>query len=115
MLSIAELTDRAAAEALRGAGLFVERAALPAPDVEEYYHADLVGLRAEDRDGRTLGTVHAIHNFGAGDIVEIARPDGDTLLLPFNRETVPHIAIGEARIVVAVPQEVECGEPGSVE
>jgi 16S rRNA processing protein RimM len=115
VLSLAEVKTREAAEALKGTELYVPRAALPAPGDEEFYHADLVGLRAEDESGRVLGTVHAIHNFGAGDVIEIARPDGDTVLLPFTRETVPQIEIDKGRIVVAVPEEVESGEHGNVE
>lgn len=115
ILTITELRDRAAAEALRGAELFVARGALPILDREEYYHADLVGLRAEDMEGRTLGTIQAIHNYGAGDVIEILRADGDTTLLPFTRETVPKVEIAEGRIVVAVPEEVETGERGNVE
>ncbi|MGZ5999016.1 MAG: ribosome maturation factor RimM [Rhizomicrobium sp.] len=115
VLTIAELSSRSAAEALRGTELFVDRSALPPAGQEEYYHADLIGLRAEDSEGRSLGTVQAIHNYGAGDVIEIARPDGDTVLLPFTRETVPHIEIDKERIVVAVPEEVESGEQGNVE
>jgi len=115
VLAIAEVASRNAAEALRGIELFVERASLPTPQKDEYYHADLIGLRAEDCEGRTLGTVLAIHNYGAGDVIEIARPDGDTVLLPFTRETVPQIEIDKQRIVVAVPEEVETGERGNVE
>jgi 16S rRNA processing protein RimM len=115
VLTVAELRDRSAAEALRGIELFVARAVLPATDKDEYYHADLIGVRAEDAEGRTLGTVHAIHNYGAGDVIEIARPDGDTVLLPFTRETVPQIELDKQRIVVAVPEEVETGERGNVE
>lgn len=115
VLTIAELRDRAAAEALRGVELFVSRDALPTPAHEEYYHADLIGLRAEDVEGRTLGTIQAIHNYGAGDVIEIARTDGDTILLPFTRETVPKVEIAEGRVVVAVPEEIETGERGNVE
>ena len=115
VLTIAELRDRGSAEALRGTELFVNRAALPETEPNEYYHADLIGLRAEDNEGRMLGTVHAIHNYGAGDIIEIARADGDTVLLPFTRETVPHIEIDKERIIVAVPEEVQAGERGNVE
>jgi 16S rRNA processing protein RimM len=108
VLTLAEVHDRTAAEALRGTELYVARAALPAAGEDEFYHADLVGLRAEDETGRVLGTVHAVHNFGAGDVIEIARPSsdgsgGDTVLLPFTRETVPQIEIDKGRIVVAVP------------
>ena len=66
---------------------------MPAPSEEEYYHADLIGLHAQDSEGRTLGTVAAIHNYGAGDVIEIVRPDGDSVLLAFTRETVPLIDI----------------------
>ena len=115
VLAIAEISDRNAAEALRGVELFVDRSVLPPTEHEEYYHADLIGLRAEDAEGRALGTVQAIHNYGAGDVIEIARPDGDTVLLPFTRETVPSVEIDKERIVVAVPEEVETGERGNVE
>ena len=115
VLSVAEIVDRGAAETIRGLELFVARDALPPTEHEEYYHADLVGLRAEDGEGRMLGTVLAIHNYGAGDVIEISRPDGDTLLLPFSRATIPQIEIDKERIVVAVPEEVESGERGVVE
>ena len=115
ILTLAEIKDRVAAEGLKGIELFVTRDALPQPAADEFYHADLVGLRAEDEEGRTLGTVQAIHNYGAGDVIEIVRPDGDTVLLPFTRETVPLIEIDKGRILVAVPEEIESGERGNVE
>jgi 16S rRNA processing protein RimM len=115
VLGIAEVADRGTAESLRGVELYVERAALLPTAKDEYYHADLIGLRAEDREGRALGTVQAIHNYGAGDVIEIARADGDSVLLPFTRETVPVIEIDKSRIIVAVPEEVETGERGNVE
>ena len=115
VLAIAELSNRSAAEALRGTELFVDRSALTPAGPEEYYHADLIGLRAEDSEGRMLGMIHAIHNYGDGDVIEIVRADGDTLLLPFTRETVPQVEIDKERIVVAVPEEVETGEQGNIE
>lgn len=115
VLTIDELTDRKAAEAIRGVELLVDRAVLPPTATEEYYHADLIGLRVEDVGGRALGRVHAIHNYGAGDVIEIARSDGDTVLLPFTRETVPQVELDKQRIVVSVPEEVESGERGNVE
>jgi 16S rRNA processing protein RimM len=115
VLRLAELTDRGAAESVIGVELYVDRAALPPAAKDEFYHADLIGLRAEDGEGRALGTVHAIHNYGAGDVIEIARTDGDSVLLPFTRETVPLIEIDKSRIIVAVPEEVETGERGNVE
>jgi len=110
-----EIADRSTAEKLKGVELFVSRDALPAPDPEEFYHADLVGLRAEDSEGRNIGTVRAIHNFGAGDVIEIARADGDEVFLPFTREVAREIDIASGRIVIAVPEEVEAETQGNVE
>ena len=97
--------DRDAAEALRGTGLFVPRAALPPTEGEEYYHVDLLGLRAESEDGTALGRVSAVHDHGAGPIVEIQPPDGPSTLVPFTREHVPAIDIEAGRMVVATPEE----------
>jgi 16S rRNA processing protein RimM len=104
------VADRNAAEALKGTELFVDRDALPPPDDEEYYHADLIGHAVYDSEDRLLGAVAGLHNFGAGDVIAIARSDGSDLLLPFTREIVPVVDIGEKRIVVAAPQESEEGE-----
>jgi 16S rRNA processing protein RimM len=101
------LADRNAAEALKGTELFVERDALPAAAAEEFYHADLIGLEAQDSEGRVLGKVAALHNYGAGDVIEIIRSDGDSVLLAFTRETVPTIDISGGRIQVAVPEDDE--------
>jgi len=109
------VNDRNAAEALKGAELFVSRAALPKADANEFYYADLVGLRAEDTEGRAMGTVRAIHNFGAGDVIELVRDDGDEVLLPFTREVAQEIDLEGGRIVIAAPEEIEAGEKGSVE
>ncbi|HYD14052.1 MAG TPA: ribosome maturation factor RimM [Allosphingosinicella sp.] len=79
----AEIADRSAAEALRGALLTVPREALPPLAEGEYYHADLIGLACVDGDGTALGTVVAVENFGAGDLLEIERPDGRKTLIPF--------------------------------
>ena len=93
----AEVQDRTAAEALRGLLLTVEREALPALDEGEYYHADLIGLACVDTGGTPLGTVVAVENFGAGDLLEIERPDGKRGLVPFK----PGIAdLADGRIVV---------------
>jgi 16S rRNA processing protein RimM len=99
--------DRNAAEALKGVELFVDRAALPDTDEDEFYHADLVGLEARDVEGRVLGKVSAIHNYGASDVIELSRPDGDHVLLAFSRETVPVLNITAGYIVVAVPEDDE--------
>ena len=107
VMSFQGVSDRAAAEALKGTQLFIARAALPEAGHEEFYHADLIGLEAQDREGRVLGKVAAIHNFGAGDVIEIARPDGDSILLAFTADNVPTIEIALGRIVVAVPEDDE--------
>lgn len=99
--------SREAAEALRGVRLHVERSALPEPAEEEFYHADLIGLRAERADGTVLGTVAAIHEFGAGEMVEIRLPDAGSLAVPFTRAAVPVIDVAGGRIVVEPPPEQE--------
>lgn len=79
----AEINDRDAAEALRGQLLTVERAALPPLGEGEYYHADVLGLPCTAQDGEALGRVVAVENFGAGDVIEIERPDGKRTMVPF--------------------------------
>jgi 16S rRNA processing protein RimM len=79
----AEIADRSAAEALRGTLLTVPRAALPPLEEGEYYHADMIGLPCESAAGEDLGQVIAVENFGAGDLLEIERPDGKRALVPF--------------------------------
>jgi 16S rRNA processing protein RimM len=99
------VTDRAAAERLCNTALYVPRERLPALEPEEFYHADLIGLRAEDTAGRAIGRVVAVHNFGAGDILEIApAAGGHTAMLPFSTAVVPSVEIAAGRIVVAMPQ-----------
>ncbi|MGD0190827.1 MAG: ribosome maturation factor RimM [Rhizomicrobium sp.] len=115
ILRLQGVDDRDAAEALKGVELFVARDALPAAADDEFYHADLVGLRAEDAEGRLVGEVRAIHNFGAGDVIELVRPDGGNLFLSFTRETVPEIDVKEGRIVVVEPPDDAAFEERGVE
>ena len=77
------IADRSSVEALRGSLVEVDRSALPQLDEGEYYHADLVGAPCVDRDGREVGTVVAVENFGAGDLLEVEREDGRKSLIPF--------------------------------
>ena len=105
VVSFKEVADRTAAEALKGVELYVARAALPPAKADEFYHADLIGLPAEDTQGRRLGKVAAIHNYGASDVLVIARDDGDEILIAFTRENVPEIDVKSGRLVVAVPEE----------
>jgi 16S rRNA processing protein RimM len=99
--------DRNAAERLANVKLFVPRDRLPAAETDEFYHADLIGLAAVATDGRQLGTVVAIHDFGAGDILEL-RQEGrrDTVMLPFTSATVPVVDIAGRRIVIDPPDGV---------
>ena len=115
VVALEGVNGRNAAEALKGAELYVPRSALPKEDADEFYHADLIGLRAEDTEGRAMGTVRALHNFGAGDVIELVRDDGDEVFLPFTREVAQQIDIEGGRIVIAAPEEVEAGEKGNVE
>ena len=85
----AEVADRTAAEKLRGTALTVPRSALPPLAEGEYYHADLLGLPAASTDGEDLGECIAIDNFGAGDVLEIRRPDGKRFMVPMRLESVP--------------------------
>jgi 16S rRNA processing protein RimM len=101
--------DRDAAERLTNIKLFVSRERLPPPEDDEFYHADLIGLRVEDEGGNQIGVVSAVHNFGAGDILEIQPPEGGTMLLPFTEAAVPEVDIKGGRLVV-VPPEVEAKE-----
>jgi len=107
VIAFAEVKDRNTAEALKGTELFVSRDALPEPDEDEFYHADLVGLEARDSEGRVIGKIVAVHNFGASDVIELVRGDGDSVHLAFTRETVPVIKIADGYIVVAVPEDDE--------
>ncbi|MGB3317460.1 MAG: ribosome maturation factor RimM [Sphingopyxis granuli] len=87
--SFAEITDRGAAEALRGTLLTVPRSALPPLGEGEYYHHDLIGLPCVSTDGTALGHVAAVENFGAGDIIEIEKPEGKRFMVPMNAQAVP--------------------------
>jgi 16S rRNA processing protein RimM len=95
------VNDRNAAEALNGTALFVDRSALPEDlDDEEFYHADLVGLDVRDTAGNVIGQVSAIHNFGGGDILEIATEHGELLLIPFTKAAVPEVSVSGRSITV---------------
>ena len=96
-----EIATREAAQALSGARLYVERSALPAPAGGEYYVEDIVGLAAVDEDGGALGRIAAMHNFGAGDILELERLAGGTVFVPFSDAAAPEIDIPAGRIVIA--------------
>ena len=85
----AEIADRTMAEKMRGTELTVPRDTLPPLAEGEYYHADLIGLPAVSTQGDDLGRVVAVENFGAGDVLEIERPDGGRFMVPMTAEAVP--------------------------
>src|SRR6202049_3906347 len=105
------IATREDAERLNGVELYVAREKLPATSENEYYHADLIGLAAVNAANESVGRVIAIHNFGAGDIIEIAPPHGATMLLPFTNAVVPSVDLASGRVVIELPDEIEGDEP----
>jgi len=95
--------DRNHAEAMRGLRFYLPRAALPPPEEEEYYHADLIGLDAVLTDGTPVGQVRAVHDFGAGDTLEIARPEGPSVVVPFTKAIVPEVDLAAGRLMLDPP------------
>ncbi len=110
--AIEGISDRNAAEKLTSTQLFLDRSALPEPDADEYYYADLIGLAAQAEDGAVIGTVAAVHDYGAGASLEIARENAAPLLVPFTKASVPVVDIAGRRVVVTPPVEhvVEGGD-----
>jgi 16S rRNA processing protein RimM len=106
VVRLSGIRDRDAASALANTRLYVPRERLPqTQEPDEFYHADLVGLAVVDRAGKSLGTVIAIHNFGAGDLIEVrADAGGNTELVPFDTIHVPAVDIASGKIVVDPPQ-----------
>ncbi len=105
------IATRDDAERLNGIELYIPREKLPATGEGEYYHADLIGLAAVNAADEPLGHVIAIHNFGAGDIIEIAPPRGAAMLLPFTNAVVPTVDLEAGRVVVELPAEIEGDDP----
>ena len=113
--TIAGVTDRDGAERLKGVRLYVARDRLPAPGKEEYYHADLIGLAAVLRDGTPLGQVRAVHEYGAGDSIEVVRESGATVMVPFTRATVPEVDLAAGRLVIEPLDGLLDDRPGEAE
>ncbi|HEV7877887.1 ribosome maturation factor RimM [Bradyrhizobium sp.] len=109
------VATREDAERLNGVELYIARERLPATDTDEYYHADLIGLAAVNSTSEPIGRVIAIHNFGAGDIIEIAPPKGATLLLPFTNAVVPTVDLASGRVVIELPTEIEGDDPANAD
>ena len=105
-----KVADRTVAEKLTNVRLYIERAQLPEPEEDEFYLADLIGLAAVDADGAALGKVVAVHDYGAGASLEIARDGTPPLLVPFARASVPVVDVAGGRIVIDPPAEAQQAE-----
>lgn len=106
------IRDRNSAEVLNGVSLFIDRSRLPDPeDEDDFYHTDLIGLDARLETGVSIGTVSAVPNFGAGDLLEVRDPrSGDTFLYPFTKAVVPTIRIDQGFLVISPPLDADPGE-----
>jgi 16S rRNA processing protein RimM len=100
LVRVEGVADRTAAERLKGARLYVARDRLPATDEDEFYYSDLIGLAAVAPDGAPLGRIRAVHEYGGGDSLEIAAPDGSVATVPFTRAAVPEVDVAGGRVVV---------------
>ena len=98
------IDNRDAAERLRGTELFITREALPPPGEEEFYHNDLIDVAVFAVNGHVLGSVIAVHDFGAGTILEVAGKAGKTVLVPFTKDVVPVIDLSAKRIEINPPE-----------
>lgn len=115
LVRVEGISTREQAQALNGQKLHVDRSALPEPDdEEEFYHADLIGLRLELADGSRFGTVRAVHDFGAGDVLEIGTVSGSVEMFPFTKACVPVVDVKNGRMVIDLPNVIEArGDVGS--
>ena len=104
LVQIDSVTDRNAAEALRGTELFVSRSKLPETEQDEFYYADLVGMTAKSPEGNVLGKVAAVYNFGAGDMLEI---EGVEDFISFCQKNVPEVDVKNREMTVCLPESVE--------
>ncbi len=109
------IATRDEAERLNGIELYIARDRLPATREDEYYHTDLIGLAAVTPASEPLGRVIAIHNFGAGDIIEIEPPRGATMLLPFTNAVVPSVDLAGGRVVIELPREIDGDDPSNTD
>jgi 16S rRNA processing protein RimM len=110
------IDSREDAEKLNGIELYIAREQLPSTDEGEFYHADLIGLAAVTVENASLGRIVAVHNYGAGDIIEIAADaGGETRLLPFSNAVVPTVDLANKRVVIVLPDEIEADDPGKAD
>lgn len=101
---VEEIGSREAAEALKGTRLYVERSRLPPPAEDEFYYEDLVGLAVVTLGGEKLGVIKAVFDFGAGDVIEIERPGGKVMVLPFTKAVVPVVDVAAGLVRVDPPE-----------
>ncbi len=113
VVSFEGLTDRTAAEKLTRTKLYVERSALPPPNEDEFYHTDLIGLAVETTAGEAVGTVVAVANFGADDLLDVRRPGRASVYVPFTRAVVPTLDFAAGKAIIEPPEGLldEPGEP----
>ena len=111
------VSDRDAAQALKGTRLYLDRSVLPPAEEDEFYHSDLIGLRVDHVDGWRIGEVVAVHDFGAGDLLDV-RLEGSrkTVLIPFDKDTVPEVDLEAGKLVIdpmdgLLEEETEPAEP----
>jgi 16S rRNA processing protein RimM len=100
---VSGVENRDQAETMRGLHLYLPRSALPQTEPDEYYHADLIGLEAVLEDGTPVGRIRAIHDFGAGDTLELVRPAAPPIMVPFTRAVVPVVEPAARRLVLNPP------------
>lgn len=105
--NIKGVNDRNGAEDLKGMELFIDRDKLPETDDDEFYYADLIGMRMELSDGTPYGTLKAVHNFGADDLLDVNLTEGGTVMLPFTKEVIPTVNMKARLLVVTPPLEIE--------
>lgn len=98
--------SKEAADALKGTRLYVERSKLPDPDEDEFYYADLIGLSAVDTGGTPIGIIRAVHDHGAGDLLDIRVASGGELMVPFTRENVPTVDLTAGRVIIDPPEDM---------
>lgn len=104
IVKVAGVSGREGAEMLKGERLYITRAELPEAGEEEFYHADLIGLTVKTVNGKTLGTVRAVFDFGAGDMLEILPKEGALIMVPFTKAVVPIVDVKKGRVVVDPPE-----------
>lgn len=110
------IDDRTAAEKLRNIKLYIKRGRLPEPEAGAFYYEDLTGLKAVDQTGAELGTIAGVVNFGAGDLLEVARPgERETLLVPFTLDAVPSVDLASGTVSVVPPDFAEADEQQSAD